>query len=98
MEQDSRQGVGGVRTLVEGLNLNVAKSFLGKNVNLHLKDGSVVVNVRVDEIRKDMLKGEVYVRCIPYGKASALQIPLRKITWVKLLDLNLIEADTSQGS
>ena len=58
MEQDSRQGVGGVRTLVEGLNLNVAKSFLGKNVNLHLKDGSVVVNVQVDEIRKDALKAK----------------------------------------
>jgi hypothetical protein len=57
--------VGEVRVLVEGLNLNVAKSFLGKNVNLHLKDGSVVVNVRVDEIRRDLLKGEVYVRCCP---------------------------------
>jgi len=56
--QDSRQGVGEVRILVEGLNLNVAESFLGKNVNLHLKDGSVVVNVQVDEIRKDALKAK----------------------------------------
>jgi len=47
-----------VRILVEGLNLNVAESFLGKNVNLHLKDGSVVVNVQVDEIRKDALKAK----------------------------------------
>ena len=83
---------------MDSLNLNMAKSFLGKNVNLHLKDGSVIVNVRVDEIRKDTLKGEVYVRCVPYGKTSALQIPLRNIAWVKLLDLNLIGADTSRGS
>ncbi|MEM0058006.1 MAG: hypothetical protein QXG58_04040 [Candidatus Bathyarchaeia archaeon] len=83
---------------MEGLTLNVAKSFLGKNVNLHLKDGSVIVNVRVDEIRRDALKGEVFVKCIPYGKAAALQIPLRNIAWVKLLNLNLIEAGGRQSS
>ena len=30
---------------MERFGLNTAKSFLGKNVNLHLKDGSVIVNV-----------------------------------------------------
>lgn len=83
---------------MEGLTLNVAKSFLGKNVNLHLKDGSVIVNVQVTEIQKDAFKGEVFVKCIPYGKAGALQIPLKNIAWAKLLDLNLIESRGRQSS
>lgn len=78
--------------------MNVAKSFIGKNVNLHLKDGSVIVNVRVAEIRRDTLKGEVFIKCIPHGKAGTLQIPLRSIAWVKLLDLNLIGVGGRQGS
>jgi hypothetical protein len=64
---------------VEGFTLNVAKAFLGKNVNLHLKDGSVIVNVRLAEIHKDLLKGEVFIKCVPNGKTSVLQIPLKNI-------------------
>lgn len=77
--------------------MNIAKSFLGKNVNLHLKDGSVIVNVRLAEIRKDKLKGEVSVKCVPYGKAGALQIPLKNIAWAKLLDFNPVITDGRQG-
>ncbi|MEM2517433.1 MAG: hypothetical protein QXO49_00535 [Candidatus Bathyarchaeia archaeon] len=83
---------------MKGFTLNVARSFLGKNVNLHLKDGSVIVNVQVAELRRDKLKGEVFVKCTPYGKAGALQIPLRSIAWAKLLDINLIEASGKQSS
>lgn len=83
---------------MKGFTLNVAKSFLGKNVNLHLKDGSVIVNVQLAEIRKDTLRGEVFVKCIPHGKAGVLQIPLRNIAWAKLLDLNLIRVGGRQGS
>jgi hypothetical protein len=82
---------------LKGLNLNIAKSFLGKNVNLHLKDGSVIVNVRVNGIRKDGF-GEFYVKCIPYGKNASLKIPLKNIAWVKLLDLSLIRANTRRAS
>lgn len=83
---------------MEGFTLNVAKSFLGKNVNLHLKDGSVIVNVLLAEIQRDRLKGEVYVKCIPYGKVGALQIPLKNIAWAKLLDFNLISLSGGRGS
>ncbi|MEM1540894.1 MAG: hypothetical protein QXJ07_05900 [Candidatus Bathyarchaeia archaeon] len=83
---------------MRGFTLNVAKSFVGKNVNLHLKDGSVIVNVRVAEIGKDSLKGEVFIKCVPYGKAGTLKIPLRNIAWVKLLDLNLIGVGGRQSS
>ncbi|MEM3722286.1 MAG: hypothetical protein QXF53_01280 [Candidatus Bathyarchaeia archaeon] len=83
---------------MQGFKVNVAKSFIWKNVNLHLKDGSVIVNVRLAEIRKDVLKGEILVKCIPYGRTRVLQIPLRNIAWAKLLNLNLIEAGDRQSS
>lgn len=77
--------------MAEGFTLNMAKAFLGKNVNLHLKDGSVIVNVQLSEIQRDPLKKQVFVKCIPYGNRNALEIPLRNIAWAKLLNLSLIK-------
>ncbi len=76
---------------MNSFNLNVAKSFLGKNVNLHLKDGSVIVNVQLAEIKRDEMRKEVFVNCVSYGKDNTLQIPLRNIVWAKLVDLNIFE-------
>lgn len=76
---------------MDGFNLNVVKFFLKKNVNLHLKDGSVIVNVKLAEIQRDKMRDEVFIRCIPYGKVNMLKIPLRSIAWAKLIDLNVIE-------
>ncbi|MEM2953757.1 MAG: hypothetical protein QXM52_07840 [Candidatus Bathyarchaeia archaeon] len=83
---------------MEGFTLNIAKFFLGKNVNLHLKDGSVIVNVQLAEIQKDLLKRETFVKCITYGNRNTFKIPLRNIAWAKLLDLNLIQMQGEQGS
>jgi len=69
--------------------VNTAKSFLGKNVNLHLKDGSVIVNVLLTEIQKGKVKRETFVRCTPHGKRNAFKIPLRNIAWAELLNLKL---------
>jgi hypothetical protein len=75
---------------MERFNLNVAKTFLGKNVNLHLKDGSVIVNVQLLEFFKDKFGKETFVKCIPYGKRNEFKIPLRSIAWAEQLNLNLI--------
>lgn len=83
---------------MEGFTLNIAKSFLGKNVNLHLKDGSVIVNVQLAEILKDLAKREIFVKCVPYGNGDTFKIPLRNIAWAKLLDFNLIQMRGEQGS
>lgn len=83
---------------MEGFTLNIAKSFLGKNVNLHLKDGSVIVNVQLAEIQKDLSKREAFIKCVPYGNEDTFRIPLKSIAWVKLLDLNLIQVPGEQGS
>ena len=37
---------------MENFSVNSAKSFIGKNVNLHLKDGAVIVNVQLTGIHK----------------------------------------------
>jgi len=75
---------------MERFSVNMAKSFLGKNVNLHLKDGSVIVNVQLSELLKDEFRRETFVRCVPYGKVNEFRIPLRSIAWAEQLNLNLL--------
>jgi len=47
---------------MEKFSMNTAKSFLGKNVNLHLKDGSVIINVQLSELQKDEFRRETFVK------------------------------------
>lgn len=75
---------------MEKFSMNTAKSFLGKNVNLHLKDGSVIINVLLREIQKDDLRGENFIRYTPYRSRNKLKIPLRSIAWAELLNLSLM--------
>lgn len=82
---------------MNSFNLNVAKSFLGKNVNLHLKDGSVIVNVQLAEIKKDKIRKEVFIKCLSHRKGKTLQIPLRNIAWAKLIDLSIVEVREAVG-
>jgi len=77
---------------MERFGLNIAKSFVGKNVNLHLKDGSVIINVQLAEIRKDELSRESFANCIPYRGRNTLRVPLKSVAWAELLNLNLFMA------
>jgi hypothetical protein len=77
---------------MENFCLNSAKSFLGKNVNLHLKDGSVIVNVQLTGLRKgDFGKGN-FVEYVPYGNCKMGKIPLRNIAWAELLNLAFLQS------
>jgi hypothetical protein len=76
---------------MESFGMNSARSFLGKNVNLHLKDGSVIVNVQLGEIQKDEFKRQRFVTCVPCGNRNTLKVPLKTIAWAELLNLNLIK-------
>jgi hypothetical protein len=76
---------------MENFGLNSAKSFLGKNVNLHLKDGSVIINVQLTRVRKgDFGKGN-FVEYVPYGNRKIGKIPLRSIAWAELLNLAFLQ-------
>ncbi len=75
---------------MERFNFIVARALLGKNVNLHLKDGSVIVNVRLLEFLKDKFGRKAFIRCVPYGKRDAFKVSLRNIAWAEQLNLNFI--------
>lgn len=77
---------------MENFCLNSAKSFLGKNVNLHLKDGSVIINVQLTRVRKgDFGKGN-FVEYVPYGNYKLSRVPLRSIAWAELLNLAFLQS------
>ncbi len=80
---------------MENFSLNSAKSFLGKTVNLHLKDGAVIVNVQLMRIRKnDIGKGKALVEYVPYGSRNrkVARILLRSIAWAELLNPALMQS------
>ena len=76
---------------MESFSLNSAKSFLGKNVNLHMKDGAVIVNVQLTGIRKkDFGKGRL-IEYVAYGNRKSFYVPLRNIAWAEMLNLSILE-------
>jgi hypothetical protein len=77
---------------MEGFSINTAKSFLGKNVNLHLKDGSVIINVQLTEIWKDEFRRQKFVTCSSFRKKSPLKVPLKSVAWAEMLNPNIIPA------
>ena len=76
---------------MENFSLNSAKSFLGKNVNLHLKDGAVIVNVQLTGIRKSDFGKANLVEYVPYGNRKGACVPLRNIAWAERLNLSLLQ-------
>ena len=76
---------------MENFSINSAKSFLGKHVNLHLKDGSVIVNVHLKSIQKGGTLGKGnQVTYSPYGNQKLSRMPLRSVAWAELLNPNLM--------
>ena len=78
---------------MESFSVNTARSLLGKNVNLHLKDGSVIINVFLCKIEKDEYERKAFVECVPHGARNTFRIPLKSVAWAERLDLNLILMD-----
>jgi hypothetical protein len=76
---------------MESFSLNSAKSYLGKNVNLHLKDGAVIVNVHLTQIRKRELGKGKLLEYIPYGNTKVARIPLRNVAWAELLNFDFFK-------
>ncbi len=77
---------------MENFSVNSAKSFLGKNVNLHLKDGSVIINVQLTGIQKggNLGKGNL-VEYMPYRNRKLARVPMRNVAWAEMLNLNLMQ-------
>ena len=74
---------------MENFSVNSAKSFIGKNVNLHLKDGAVIINVQLMGIHKASGKNN-FVEYTPYGNRRSIRMPLRDVAWAELLNSNFL--------
>jgi hypothetical protein len=75
---------------MENFSANTAKSYIGRNVNLHLKDGAVIINVQLTCILKGEGKNSL-IEYTPYGNRKTRRMPLRSIAWAELLNSNLLQ-------
>jgi hypothetical protein len=78
--------------MAEYFTVNSAKSYIGKNVNLHLKDGAVIVNVQLKTIKNASLGKTKLLEYTAFGNVYRKEIPLRNIAYAKTLDKNILLA------
>ncbi|MCL2173238.1 MAG: hypothetical protein LBH62_07255 [Nitrososphaerota archaeon] len=76
--------------MVECFTVNSAKTYIGKNVNLHLKDGGVIVNVQLKTIKNASLGKTKLLEYTIFGNNNRKEIPLRNIAYAQALNKNLI--------
>ncbi len=76
---------------MENFSANSARSFIGRNVNLHLKDGAVIINVHLTKIHKGAGKNNCLLEYSPRGNHKSTRVPLRNIAWAEMLNMNLME-------
>ncbi len=70
------------------IDLNVARSHIGRKVNLHLRDGSVIVNVVVTKAGRSLYGFEPNRSVLHFAlssKGKACKMPLREIEWMEPL-------------
>jgi len=68
--------------------LNWARSNIGRKVNLHLKDGSVIVNVLITNAFRRSHESSVLYYTIPL-KNKLGKVHLKEIAWAERLDSHL---------
>jgi hypothetical protein len=68
-----------------------ARAFIGRNVNLHLKDGAVIINVQLTKLFKGVGKNSNQIEYSLNGNHNATRIPLKNIAWAELLNLSILE-------
>jgi hypothetical protein len=75
---------------MERFNLNVARAFVGRHVNLHLKDGSVIVNVYVTDAKREDEDSRPAVFCITQQRKHPLRVLLKEIKWMEQLNPHML--------
>ena len=75
---------------MESFSANSARSFIGRNVNLHLKDGAVIINVQLTKLLKGEGKNNNLIEYSPPGNHKATRVLLRNIAWAEMLNINLM--------
>jgi len=80
--------------MVDYFTVNSAKSYIGKNVNLHLKDGAVIVNVQLKTIKNAALGKTKLLEYTTLGNIQRKNIPLRNIAYAKALNKNILNTQS----
>jgi len=75
---------------MENFSTNSARSFIGRNVNLHLKDGAVIINVQLTRLHKGAGKNNNLIEYALLGNLKANYVPLKNISWAEMLNINII--------
>ena len=68
------------------IDLNVARSHIGHKVNLHLRDGSVIINVLVTKAGRYLHDFEPNRSVLHFAssiKGKVSRIPLREVEWME---------------
>ena len=76
---------------MESFSANSARSFIGRNVNLHLKDGAVIINVQLTKLLKGVGKNNNLIEYSLHGNRKATRVPLKNIAWAEMLNIKLNE-------
>lgn len=76
---------------MESFSGNSAKSYIGKNVNLHLKDGAVIVNVHLTKLHKIQGKNNNQIEYAPRRNRKANRLPLKNIAYAEMININLMK-------
>jgi len=77
---------------MESFNANSARSFIGRNVNLHLKDGAVIINVQLTKIRKGVGKSNNLIEYSLTGNQKITRVLLKNVAWAEMLNVNLMKS------
>jgi hypothetical protein len=76
---------------MESFSANNARSLIGRNVNLHLKDGAVIINVQLTKLFKGVGKNNNQIEYVLIGNRKATKVLLKNIAWAEMLNLSIME-------
>ena len=71
------------------IDLNMARSHIGRKVNLHLRDGSVIINVLVTSAGRSLYgfePGRTVLHFAASLKGKVNKISLKDVEWLEPLD------------
>jgi hypothetical protein len=89
LDQNSRPRRGMVT--MESFSSNSARSYIGKNVNLHLKDGAVIVNVQLTALHRGAGKNNNQIEFTSHRNRKITSLPLKTIAWAEMLNINFLK-------
>jgi hypothetical protein len=75
------------------IDLNVARSHIGRKVNLYLKDGSVIINVLITNAGRNLYGLQANVSVLHFTSETnrkTSKIPLKEVEWLEPISTFLI--------